>query len=249
MNQVSNVSTETDYNIIKELADKYGIRHVGVKKTEVIQQINLKLEEEKEMGETIEKVEVIAEEVKAVEEVKVEAAEVVEETVTEETVVEETPTENLTEASTDQNEEADKPEEAAPTAEVKSGKWFEQEGTTYTYEEGQKIQITGGYAPLIGRYAQITGPSKKRDAVKARLFKPNKPSELQDTNVTFNIGDFELFEGEVPVIENKRAKKKENEEVAAQQEVAATVEPEQVDTTTEQDQNEVTEVVTEQEAV
>lgn len=217
MNQISKVSTETDYTLIKELAKKYGIKVVGQKKTEVVNQINLKLEEENGM-KTIENQEV---EVVSEGNTEVLSTEVVDQ-------VEETPaTEGVTVVENGEESVVDVPAEEGNETEAKGGKWYEQEGTTYTFEEGQNILITGGYEPLIGRYAQITGPSKKRDALKARLYKPNKPSELQGTNVTFNMGDFEVFEGEIPVIENKRAKKsEETQEIPVNAEVAATVEAE-----------------------
>lgn len=224
LNNVSKVSTETDYNLVKQLAAKYGIKFVGVKKTVVLDQVNQKLEEEKgmenkEMVAGQEEVVAVVENVVSEEGIEKEVVAVVaaEETEASEEVVEVT-------------EDTEVPVEAVveAVATPKAGKWYEQEGTSYTFEEGQKIFITGGYQPLIGRYAEITGPSKKRDAVKARLYKPNKPSELQGTLVTFNIGEFELFEGEVPVIETKKKKTEaENEIESAVAEVAASTETEQ----------------------
>lgn len=162
--QMEKLSLDAQYNDVVAAAKSLGIDYVGKKKPVLIGMINDKLD-------AIANGEV---------EIKVETPE----TPVDEANETETPSVPATPAATTTPKASRQP--ATPRA--KGAKWYET--TTPIYNEGDIVDIIGGPC-LIGRQAQITRPSAKKDAMKCKLINP-KDGTLQGTEITMDYWKLKL---------------------------------------------------------
>ncbi|MNO10638.1 hypothetical protein D3C76_01780 [compost metagenome] len=76
------------------------------------------------------------------------------------------------------------------TPRAKGAKWYET--TAPKYNTGDIVNIIAGPC-LVGRKAEITQPSAKKDAMKCKLINP-KDGTLQGTEITMDYYKLELFQ-------------------------------------------------------
>lgn len=176
-NVLEKFTMESDYKEVAAAAKKYGIPYVGVKKKVFLEQVNERIDQINS-GEA--------------------PSEVVEEPKNE--VVEQQPTGDGGQSTdqTDKPKNEQKPaQQAKPattprqtgTPRAKGAKWYET--TAPLYNPGDIVNIIAGPC-LVGRKAQITQPSAKKDAMKCKLINP-KDGSLQGTEITMDYYKLELF--------------------------------------------------------
>lgn len=176
------ITDEIEYSEMAKLAKKIDVKYVGVKKKDVVTEINKKIEQINN-GE----------------------AHVEEETIQQ---PENEINENITEENNETTEESNEVESPAKAAAKKSAeqqkernvrrsskKWYEEEGA-FKYNEGDIVTIIGG-KDLIGRKLCVVGPSNKQNALKGRLIHP-VTGEMQKTVISIT---FDRLEMETPAAE------------------------------------------------
>jgi hypothetical protein len=164
--QMEKLALDAQYNDAVTAAKALGITYIGKKKPVIIEMVNAKID-------------------------AIAAGEVEEEVVEQEQEQTETSTETTNEDGTPVTPKApivSKAPKAPATPRSKGAKWYET--TTPLYNAGDIVDIIAGPC-LVGRQAQITCPSAKKDAMKCRLINP-KDQTLQGTEITMDYFKIQL---------------------------------------------------------
>ena len=185
---------DAEYRDIVVKAKELGLPYVGVKKNELLEMVNDKIE--KINSGVIEESPVEQNEEVAIENTIGEV----------ETPAGETETSEVTSQETTK-EEAKK---QARQPRVKSPKWFEELGA-FPYKEGDIVQIVSG-KDLIGRKVYVKQPSAKRNALKGHLIHP-VTGGLQKTLLSIDFDRVVLIERDGKPVE-QNSENQQNEEQA-----------------------------------
>lgn len=191
-NVMVKLEENAEYGVVVTTAKSLNIPYVGVKKPLLIQKVNEKIDQINN-GE----VELVQEETQ---EPEINNAE------------EQNEVSNNKEDGTPKTEapKAPKTEKAPRTPRAKGQKWYET--TTPLYNQGDIVDIIAGPC-LVGRQAEITRPSSKKDAMKCKLINP-KDGTLQGTEITMDYYKIKLAEAKNPVVEDVAPTVTNEEEVA-----------------------------------